>query len=71
MRSVFEATDRKPVGAVIVIRGIDAIRIKVQIVGVSIVNRRRPIVAVRTHIVERAIAVVPVATGAKIITLPR
>jgi len=49
----------EPVAAAIVVGGIDVRTIKVQVVGVRRrVRRRRPIVAVRTAIVERARVVV-------------
>ena len=50
------AAYRVAVVPVVVVRGIDVRTVEVQVVGVvAIVDRRRPIVAVRTDIVQRAI----------------
>ena len=65
---MLDATNREPVGAVIVVSRIHTCRIEVEIVGVGGVGTTRPIVAVGTLIGERAI-VVAVAGSGKITTI--
>lgn len=58
--TILKATDRKAVCAVVAVHvGIAAV--EVQVSGVGTIYRTRPVVAVATHIVECAIAVVAVA----------
>jgi len=58
---VLDATDREAVGAIIVIGGIHAGRIEVEVIGVRAIRTARPVVAVRALIVKRGIAVIAVA----------
>ena len=59
---VLDSPNREAVEPVVVVRGIDATRIEVQVVAVSRrVQRRRPVVAVRAVVVETR--TVPVARG--------
>ncbi len=58
-----KATDGTTVSAIVVGR-VNVTRIEVEVVTVSrIVLRRRPVVAVATNIVERAIVTIDVATS--------
>jgi hypothetical protein len=66
---ILETTNSKPVGSVVVVGGVNASRIEVQIECVSTGNTGRPVVAVPALIVEAAIAVVAVTGSAKIITM--
>lgn len=57
---VLDATDRKAVGPVIAVH-IRIRAVEVQVASVGTGYRRTPVVAVRADIVERPIAVIPVA----------
>ena len=57
-----DRADRKAVVTIVVVRRIDIARIEVQVVGIAIrVQRRRPVVAIRTAIVQAR--VIDVASG--------
>ncbi len=59
-----KATDGTTVSAIVVVGRVNVTRIEVEVVTVSrIVLRRRPVVAVATNIVERAIVTIDVATS--------
>jgi len=58
--SILDTPHRETVRPIIVVRGIHSPRIEVQIVGVRPVRTGRPVVAVRTLIVEIAIGTIPV-----------
>ena len=64
--SVLDTTERIPVGAAIVVSGIRAGRIEVQVVGVDTGRRTRPIAAEATLSEERSSEVVTVAGGGQL-----
>jgi hypothetical protein len=50
---VLEATHGEAVGTIVVVLRVEVIRIEVQVVSVITVRRRRPVVGVRSLIVQR------------------
>lgn len=58
-----DAPHCKAVHPIVVVRRVHVAAVEVQVVPVAAVRRRRPIVAVAAHVVERPVAVVPIAGG--------
>jgi hypothetical protein len=60
---ILDATQSKAVCAVVTVGRVHVTTVEVQVVRISTDNADTPVVAVRTLVVEQAIAVVPVATS--------